>query len=387
MTHDAIVKEADYVVNTYSRPPFVLVRGEGPYVWDTLGKRYLDFGSGIAVTALGHSHPALVSAIQEQAAQLSHVSNLYHTQPQADLAAKLCRGSFADKVYFCNSGAEASEAAIKFARKAAYIRGETDRTEAVVFSGAFHGRTAGALALTPREHYQKPFRPLMPGVHVAAFNDERAVAHITERTCAVFVEPIQGEGGVRPADDAFLHALRARCDEVGACLVFDEIQCGVGRSGTLWAHQAMSVTPDMMLSAKGLAGGLPIGAVLLTDAVAEAIEPGDHASTFAAGPVACTAALVTLAHIEELLPHINTISAYLFERLNALGAGSIVEVRGAGLMCGIELDRPAKPIMEAGYEAGVLVLTAGPNVVRLLPPYIIDESHVDAVVAFLAEVL
>ncbi len=293
--------EQQHVAQTYVRPPFVLTRGEGMTVYDSDGKAYLDFVAGIAVNALGYGDAELEGAITSAlAGGLIYVSNLYHTAPHAELAAMLCEKSFADRVYFCNSGAEANEAAIKFARKVAYVAGETERTDIVAFTGAFHGRTMGTLALTPREHYQTPFQPLMPGAVLAEFNNlDSAKAAIGPTTAAVFVEPIQGEGGIRPADEAFLRGLREICDETGALLIFDEVQCGVGRSGTLWAYEQYGVEPDIMTLAKPLAGGLPIGAALMTEAVGSALKPGDHASTFAGGLVVTSAAKVVLQRISQ----------------------------------------------------------------------------------------
>ncbi|MBC7256527.1 MAG: aspartate aminotransferase family protein [Chloroflexi bacterium] len=371
-----------YVVHTYARAPFVLERGEGVRLYDTEGKAYLDFVSGIAVNALGHGHPAIRQAIAEQMDKLMHVSNLYHTIPQARLAQMLVESCFADKVYFCNSGAESVEAAIKFARKWARTRGVTEKTEFIAFSGGFHGRTMGALALTPREHYQDPFRPLMPGAKIATFNDlASAEALMDEKTCAVIVEPLQGEGGVYPADPDFLKGLRALCDRNGSLLIFDEVQCGLGRTGTLWAHQFYGVTPDIMTVAKPLGGGLPMGATLMTQAVADCLNPGDHGSTFAANPVVCAAAQAVVKTISDptFLEHVRWAGSYLSEGLADLQAkySCIREIRGRGLIWGLALDIPAAPVIQAGYELGILTLNAGPQVLRLLPPLIVQQADLD----------
>jgi len=390
MTDNIIQQEADYVLHTYNRAPFVLARGEGMFVTDTDGNQYLDFTSGIAVTALGHSHPAVVAAVQEQVATLSHVCNLYHTAPHAELAARLCELSFADKVYFCNSGGEAIEAAIKFARKYARTVHGPGKTEIVAFRGGFHGRTAGALSITDREKYQAPFAPLLPGAHFAPFNDiEAARKGIGPETCAVFVEPVQGEGGVHPADQAFLRELRALCDRWGALLVFDEIQTGLGRTGKLWAHEHFDVQPDMMALAKALGGGLPIGATLVTDAVADVMHPGDHGSTFAAGPVICRAAQVVLDVVSQpdMLDHVAEMGEYLMEHLAEFNSPRIKDVRGLGLMVGVELDTKVFPIIDAGYEHGVMLLPAGPTVLRLLPALIVEKEHIDQAMAVLKEIL
>lgn len=379
-----------YVLNTYGRAPFVLVRGEGMSLFDEEDKEYLDFVAGISVNALGHNHPDIVAAVTDQITKLSHVCNLYHSAPHANLAEMLCHLSFANKVYFCNSGAEAVEAAIKFARKYARAVYGPGKTGIVSFRGGFHGRTAGALALTPREKYQAPFRPLMPDVRIAPFNDCAAARHVIgPDVCAVFVEPVQGEGGIHLATTEFLSELRYLCDQHGALLIFDEIQCGVGRTGKLWAYEYSDVIPDMMTVAKALGGGLPIGVTLLTDAIAAVMAPGDHGSTFAAGPVVCRAAEVVLGHASDpaMLEHINHMGDLLMTRLRGLNSPHIREVRGRGLMIGVELDQEAAPLIEEGYRHGVLLLNAGPNVLRLLPPYIIQESHIDRLMEVLEKLL
>ncbi|NLX10911.1 MAG: aspartate aminotransferase family protein [Chloroflexi bacterium] len=378
--HETQAKTAQYVLNTYARAPFVLTHGAGMYVYDSEGRCYLDFTSGISVNALGHADPAITAAVAEQIGQLSHICNLYYSAPQADLAERLCTLSFADKVYFANSGTEAVEAAIKFARKYALDTHGPGKTGIVSFTGGFHGRTAGALALTPREKYQAPFRPLMPGVTHAPFNDSAAAeAAIGPDTCAVFVEPVQGEGGIYPASAEFLQTLRAACDRVGALLVFDEIQCGMGRTGTLWAYKQTGVMPDMMTVAKALGGGLPIGATLLSDRVAAVMHPGEHGSTFAGGPVICRVADLVLQRVSDpaMLAHINEMGALLVERLQELNSPHIREVRGRGLMVGVEFDSEVAPLIQAGYRYGLLLINAGPNVLRLLPPLIVGEAHIE----------
>lgn len=383
-------KTARYVLNTYPRAPFVLTSGQGMYLFDSDGRRYLDFTSGISVNALGHSDPGVVAAVQEQINQLSHVCNLYHSAPQADLAEMLCQLGFADKVYFANSGTEAIEAAIKFARKYAQVTYGPGKTGLVAFRGAFHGRTAGSLALTPREKYQAPFRPLMPGVDFAPFNDLAAAEKlIGPQTCAVFVEPVQGEGGIHTATTDFLTGLRALCDRHGALLIFDEIQCGMGRTGTLWAYEQTGVQPDMLALAKALGGGLPIGATLLTDAVAGVMEIGDHGSTFAGGPVICRAAQVVLERVSDpaMLAHVRAMGELLSDRLHELHSPHITEVRGPGLMIGVELDLDVAPLIKAAYARGLLMINAGPKVLRLLPPLIVEESHIDEFIILLNTVL
>src|SRR5690606_34347551 len=390
LLNEVIEKSNEYVLGTYVRAPFVLERGEGMWVYDTEGRAYLDFGAGISVNNLGHCDPGVVAAVTAQIAQLSHTCNLFYTAPQAELAEALCQSSFADKVFFANSGAEAIEAAIKFARKYALVNHGPGKTGIVVFTGAFHGRTAGALAMTPKERYQAPFRPLMPGVTCAPFNDsEAALEAIGSETCAVFVEPVQGEGGINPADIAFLQTLRDACDRVGALLVFDEIQCGVGRTGTLWAYEQTSVTLDMMITAKALGGGLAIGATLLTDRVAAALEPGDHGSTFGGGPVVCRAALAVLGRASDraLLAHVREMGARLVDGLHAINSPHIIAVRGRGLMVGVELDVEVGPVIAAGWARGVVMLNAGTHVLRLLPPLIVEPEHIDTLLAALSDIL
>jgi acetylornithine/N-succinyldiaminopimelate aminotransferase len=373
--------EGSYVVQTYARAPFVLSHGEGVYLFDDTGRRYLDLVSGIAVNALGYGDPELVGAITSQVARLVHVSNLYHTGPQAKLAQMLVERSFGDRVFFCNSGTESVEAAIKFARKWARRRAEA-KTRIMAFGNAFHGRTMGSLALTPREHYQAPFRPLMPGASFATFNDlDSAAEAMGDDICACIVEPVQGEGGVNLADPGFLAGLRELCDQHHALLIFDEVQCGLGRTGSLWAHELAAVTPDMMTLAKPLGGGLPMGAVVMTEDVASAISPGDHGSTFAANPVVCAAAQVVLRRVSDasMLGHVREMGAYLEAGLKELARryDIVREVRGVGLMWGIPLESDAGPIIEAGYERGIITCRAGANVLRLLPPLIMERAHID----------
>ena len=392
-TQDITQLEQRYVVQTYKRAPFVLERGEGVYLYDTEGRRYLDFVSGIAVNALGYADPEVVATIASQAAQLMHCSNLYHSAPQALLARDLVELSFADRVFFCNSGTEACEAALKFARKWQRVNHPgQERHGIVAFTGSFHGRTMGALSVTHREKYRLPFEPLVPGVTFAPFNDGAAAcAAIGPHTGAVIVEPLQGEGGVNPATPEFLRALRQACDEQGALLIFDEVQCGLGRTGALWAHEACGVTPDMMMLAKPLGGGLPIGAVLLTQRVADALVPGDHGSTFAANPLICAVARVVLRRISDpaFLAGVQERGRYLGKRLEALRARHPVvqEVRGRGMIWGLELRVEAAPLVGRGYERGLIMTTAGDRVLRLLPPLVVSREEIDQAVDIIDEVL
>lgn len=381
--NETIMLEKQYILQTYNRPDFVIIGGDG--VWLVAGDRtrYLDGGSGIAVNALGHGHPVVRAALKEAVAAPIHLSNLYHNAPMAQLARDLCESCFADRVFFANSGSEANEGAFKFARKyARTILKRTDKTGIVAFSGSFHGRSMGAVAATATEKYRAPFEPVMPDVTFAAFNNiASARAAITEKTCAVIIEPVQGEGGVTPADDDFLVAIRRRCDETGALLIFDEVQCGMGRTGTLWAHEPFGVQPDIMTVAKPLAGGLPMGAILMTQAVADAIQPGDHGSTFAGGPFVSRVARAVFSTLSqpEFLADVRHRSDYLERKLRWLMKhhATVTNVRGRGMMWGLLTTVPAANIVAAAQEQGLLILPAGANVVRLLPPLVISEAEID----------
>ena len=384
---------AQYFAPLYGRPSFVLDHGAGVEVWDTEGRRYLDFVAGIAVNALGHADPTTLAALAEQAPKLIHTSNLYYTEPAVNLAKAMVESCFADKVFFCNSGTEAVEGAIKFARKVAYEKTHGDRKTAIVsFEGAFHGRTMGALATTHREKYRTPYMPIMPGVRFAPFNDIAAATEaIGDDVCAVIVEPIQGEGGIMPATTEFLQALRDLCDQHGAILIFDEIQCGMARTGDIWAHSRSGVEPDIMVVAKPLGGGLPIGAILITDAVADHLHPGDHGSTFAGGPLVCAVALAVFRKLTDasFLQHVQEIGAYLDQRLEELRSENdvIVGLRGRGLMRGVQIKGSAAAVKDAAQEAGLLLVVAGDDVIRLVPPLIIERPHVDEAIGVLRHAL
>jgi acetylornithine/N-succinyldiaminopimelate aminotransferase len=389
-TDEIIRGEADFLVNTYTRPPFMLVHGEGMTLYDSEGNAYLDFVAGIAVNCLGHKDPEIVETIQTAAQSLLHVSNLYHTAPHVELARLLVERSFADRVFFANSGAEANEAAMKFARKYAYVNDDAERTEFVAFTGSFHGRTLGVLGLTAREKYQKPFRPLVPGLHIAEYNDlDSAAKVINEKTAAVVVEPVQGEGGINPATAQFLQGLRKLCDDNGALLIFDQVQCGMGRTGDLFSHQFSGIEPDMITLAKSLGGGLPIGAVLVNNRVAQAVYPGDHGSTFAGGPLVTQVAQVVVRRVSDpdFLQHVTEMGEYLREQLRKIESKHIVEVRGRGLMCAMELDMPAAPVIQAAYGHGLLLVNAGLNVVRFVPPLIVEKEHIDSMIARLTSAM
>ena len=369
---------ARYHTSNYgARAPICIVRGEGARLWDSDGREYLDFGAGLAVANLGHCHPRITGAIREAAATLLHVSNLYHTAPQIHLAKLLCEHSFADRVFFCNSGAEANEAAIKLARKYGRERGASDRYEIIATRNSFHGRTLGALSATGQERYQQGFEPMLPGFKHVPYNDLRAMERaIDSRTAAILVEPIQGEGGVHvPADD-YLPGLRKLCDSAGVLLILDEIQTGVARTGKLWAYEHTGVAPDIMTLAKGLASGIPIGATLVREDVASVFTAGTHGSTFGGTPFVSSVALATVSTvIDEKIPErAARLGRFLVDGLRRFPREVVREVRGRGLLIGIELTKPAGPVVDACREKGVIVLSAGEKVVRLAPPLIVDEA-------------
>ncbi len=379
----------------YSRAPVRFVSGDGCYLVDEEGRRYLDAIAGIAVCALGHAHPEIADAVARQSRRLVHASNLYFHEPSGDLARELTRRSGFARAFFCNSGTEANEAAIKLARKAAYRRGERDRNTILAFSGGFHGRTLGALAATANPEYKIGFAPLPEGFAWAPFNDIAALdAAIDDRTAACIVEPVQGESGVHPAREDFLHELRRLCSERGALLIFDEVQCGMGRLGDLFAFQSVGVRPDLLTMAKALGNGLPIGAMLVDGAFAEALQPGDHGSTFGGSPVSAAAALAHL-HIRDKLDldaHVRTVGARAMEGLAAIARAlpAYVEApRGRGLLLGLPVREPlrAVAIAEELRERGILVGTGGGNTLRLAPPLIVSLEEIDLLIAAIASVV
>jgi acetylornithine/N-succinyldiaminopimelate aminotransferase len=370
------------VIHSYARFPVEFVRGEGTHLWDEDGNEYLDFLCGISVTNIGHCHPHVVAAVREQVGRLMHVSNLFYTEPPFRLAERLSRSSLGGKVYFCNSGAEANEAAIKLARKA------RPAGDVVVVHGAFHGRTYGALSATPQESKQAPFAPLVPGFRVADPTPAAIVDAVDAHTAAVLLEPIQGETGVNVLSVECLQAARDACDEHGAALVFDEIQCGMGRTGTLWAYEQTGVLPDAITVAKALGGGLPIGALITGPRLADVFAPGDHGSTFAGGPVVAAAALAALEVTEDpaLLAGVRELGLRLAAGLEALP--HVISVRGRGLMLACEVDVSAPEVARrALFEQRLIVNATGPTTVRLLPPLTIGSSEVDEALAGLGAAL
>ncbi|HTC60079.1 MAG TPA: acetylornithine/succinylornithine family transaminase [Solirubrobacteraceae bacterium] len=371
--------ERGSVIPSYARFPVEFVRGEGTRLWDAEGNEYLDFLCGISVTSLGHCHPRVVEAVRDQVGRLMHVSNLFYTEPAMRLAARLSESSLGGKVYFCNSGAEANEAAIKLARKA------KPGGDIIVAYGAFHGRTYGALSATPQESKQAPFAPLVPGFKAIAPESAVLEALVDERTAAVLLEPIQGESGINVLPDEFLRVARKVCDEHGAMLVFDEIQCGMGRTGTVWAYEQTGTVPDAITSAKALGGGLPIGALVTVPAFGEVLQPGDHGSTFAGGPVVAAAALAALEETdsEDLLNRVRKRGASLAEGLARLP--HVVAVRGRGLMLACELDVSAPAVMRrALLDERLIVNATGPATLRLLPPLTVSDEEIEDALARLA---
>jgi acetylornithine/N-succinyldiaminopimelate aminotransferase len=374
--------ERSSVIGSYARFPVEFVRGEGARLWDDEGNEYLDFLCGISVTNIGHCHPRVVAAIREQAGRLMHASNLFYTEPSMHLAERLTGSSLGGKVFFCNSGAEASEAAIKLVRKA------RSGGDVVVVYGAFHGRTYGALSATPQESKQAPFAPLVPGFRAVDPTPEAIAGAVDGRTAAVMLEPIQGETGVHVLSDETLQAARDACDEHGAALVFDEVQCGMGRTGTLWAYEQTGVIPDAITVAKALGGGLPIGALITGDRLADALRPGDHGSTFGGGPLVAAAALAALDVTEEpaLLAGVRELGQRLAAGLEALP--HVLAVRGRGLMLACEVDMPAPEVVRrALLEQRLIVNATGPTTIRLMPPLTIGPGEVDEALARLGAVL
>lgn len=394
-TKEIIDLEQNYILQTYARPDFVLERGDGVRLFDTDGKRYLDFVSGLSVNALGYNNPNIVDAISAQAGKLIHVSNLYHTIPAPRLAQMLCDSSFADRVFFCNSGTESWEAALKFARKWGY-RNFEDRAKYkfIAMNNSFHGRTMGSVATTGQPKYHKGFGPLLPGVSFAEFNNLESVERLVDaETVAVILEPLQAEGGIHSGEPSFIEGLRQLCDEMKMLLVFDEIQSGLCRTGALFCYEHYGVTPDIMTLAKPLAGGLPIGATLMSQDVADAVEPSDHAATFGAHPVSCAVGIEVFRQLSDpgFIASVSAKGEHLNGRLNALKErypDKITEIRGRGLIAGAVLaDVPAADVMGAFRERGILVCVAGPDVVRFLPPLVVDQANIDHVMDVFDEIL
>lgn len=387
------VKESaeQYLMGTYARQPISIVRGRGTKVYDFEGREYVDFVGGIAVNLLGHGHPDLVLAIQKQAAQLIHTSNLYYTEPQVKLAQMLVDHSFAGKVFLCNSGAEANEAAIKLARRYSHDKYGTGRFEIITMKQSFHGRTMATLTATGQEKVQKGYEPLLPGFSHVTFNHLLELQQaVTDKTAAIMLEPIQGEGGVHVASREYLKAVRELCSQRDILLIFDEVQTGMGRTGTLFAYEQLGVQPDIMTLAKGLGGGVPIGACLATAPVAQAFGPGSHASTFGGNPLACAAALAVFRVLLEgrVLDQARRMGEYLSKGLSECKEGHHVvrDVRGMGLLQGMEVDIDAKTVVADCLKRGMLINAAGEHVLRFIPPLIITQPEIDRLLEILSQI-
>lgn len=387
-----IERGSNVIMHTYNRIPLTLSKGEGMYVWDTEGRKYLDFVSGIAVNSLGHTHGAMVEQMKMQLDQLVHCSNLYWNKPQIELGELLVQNSCFDKVFFCNSGTEAIEAALKLSRKYGNKQHGEECYEIITMKNSFHGRTFGSITATGQEKYQKGLGPLLPGILYGTYNDFESVKElVSTKTCAIFVEPIQGEGGILPADQKFLQQLRELCTQKDILLVFDEVQCGIGRCGELFAHEHFAVEPDVIALAKGLGGGVPIGAMMAVQKAAEAFGPGDHAATFGGNPLSCAAGKAVLTELldEKLIDNVRIQGQYLQDGLKKLQGSfdTIIDIRGVGLMQGIELSIPVGAIIQKCMAKGLLVINAGTHVIRFVPPLIATAQDIDIALHILGTVL
>jgi acetylornithine/N-succinyldiaminopimelate aminotransferase len=389
ITNDILSDSHHFIMNTYSRQPLVLVKGRGTKVYDSDGREYLDFVTGVAVCNLGHCHPRVVVALQKQAQRLMHVSNHFHNEPQINLAKMLVAHSFADKAFFCNSGTEAVEGAIKLARRYAREILKQDRFEIITMRGSFHGRTYGSLSATAQEKFHKGFEPIVPGFRYVPFNDIKAVeSAVNGHTCAVLVEPVQGEGGVIVPAPSYLKDLRDLCNKNNVLLMLDEIQTGMGRTGKLFACEHAGIKPDVMMLAKGLGGGMPIGALLASDNVSQAFSPGTHGSTFGGNPLACAAAIASLeALIEDniIIPNVVQLGAYFRQGLEKLKHkySFVRDIRGQGLLIGMELDVHGKEIVSACIREGMLINCTMDNVLRFMPPLNVTEEEIDLLIGAL----
>ena len=375
------------LLHTYNRFPVVFDHGDGVYLYDTDGKQYLDFAAGIAVSAFGYNNKEYNDALKNQIDKLMHISNLYYNVPAINAAKRLIKASHMDRVFFTNSGTEAIEGAIKAAKKYAYTRDGEAGHEIIAMEHSFHGRSLGALAVTGNAHYREPFGPMMPGVKFATFNDLESVkAQITDKTCAILFETVQGEGGIYPATKEFMEGVRALCDEHDILLILDEIQCGMGRTGEMFAWQAYDVKPDIMTSAKALGCGVPVGAFLMTEKVAEkSLAPGDHGTTYGGNPFVCAAVdkVLEMMEREEVTSHVKEVAAYFEKQLDRLVEkyDFLTARRGVGLMQGLVCEKPVGTVAKNALEKGLVVISAGSNVIRMVPPLVIEPEHVDEMIA------
>lgn len=387
-TSNIIEKAEKNIIHTYNRYQVALEKGEGVYLYDAEGRKYLDFGSGIGVFALGYGNKEYNDALKEQVDRLVHTSNYFYNEPAAEAAEKLAGALGLAKVFFTNSGAEAVEGALKLARKYAYIKsceGGAKRTGIIAMEHSFHGRTIGSLSVTGNPHYREAFEPLMPEVSFARYNDLESVKSLAnENTCAVIMETVQGEGGIRPADEAFIKGVRALCDEKNILLILDEIQCGMGRSGKMFAYQHYGVKPDIATTAKALGCGVPIGAFAASEKVCDVLEAGDHGTTYGGNPLACAAASKVFDIFEQnkILENVVEVGAYLYKRLDQVAKNSphVVEHRGIGLMQGLEFDGPVGGIIAKLLDCGLITFSAGSNVIRFIPPLVISRENVDEMI-------
>ena len=380
------------LVHTYNRYPIVLDHGEGVYLYDTEGKKYLDFAAGIAVCSLGYGHPEYNAALKEQMEKLLHVSNLFYTAPVIDAAEKLKKASQMDRIFFTNSGTEAIEGALKAARKYAYTK-KSGKYEFIAMEHSFHGRSMGAVSVTGTENYRTPFEPLVGGVRFAKYNDSESVkAQVTYQTCAIILETVQGEGGIYPAESEFLKEIRMLCDENDILLILDEIQCGMGRTGSMFAWQDYGVRPDIMCMAKAIGNGVPVGAFAMTEEVAEySLKPGDHGTTYGGNPFACAAVdkVLDIFEKDHIVEHVKEVTPYLEEKLDGLVEkyDGVLKRRGKGLMQGLVLARPVGEVIANAQKEGLLVISAGGNVLRMVPPLVIKKEHVDEMIEKLERAL
>ena len=380
------------LVHTYNRYPIVLDHGEGVYLYDTEGKKYLDFAAGIAVCSLGYGHPEYNAALKEQMEKLLHVSNLFYTAPVVDAAEKLKKASQMDRIFFTNSGTEAIEGALKAARKYAYTK-KSGKYEFIAMEHSFHGRSMGAVSVTGTENYRTPFEPLVGGVRFAKYNDLESVkAQVTDQTCAIILETVQGEGGIYPAESEFLKEIRMLCDENDILLILDEIQCGMGRTGSMFAWQDYGVRPDIMCMAKAIGNGVPVGAFAMTEEVAEySLKPGDHGTTYGGNPFACAAVdkVLDIFEKDHIVEHVKEVTPYLEKKLDGLVEkyDGVLKRRGKGLMQGLVLARPVGEVIANAQKEGLLVISAGGNVLRMVPPLVIKKEHVDEMIEKLEKAL
>lgn len=392
MNNNYMEQAEQALVHTYNRYPIVLDHGEGVYLYDTEGKKYLDFAAGIAVCSLGYGHPEYNTALKEQMEKLLHVSNLFYTAPVGDAAEKLKKASQMDRIFFTNSGTEAIEGALKAARKYAYTK-KSGKYEFIAMEHSFHGRSMGAVSVTGTENYRRPFEPLVGGVKFAKYNDLESVKfQVTDQTCAIILETVQGEGGIYPAESEFLKGIRALCDENDILLILDEIQCGMGRTGSMFAWQDYGVRPDIMCMAKAIGNGVPVGAFAMTEKVAKySLKPGDHGTTYGGNPFACTAVSKVLDIFEKdhIVEHVKEVTPYLEEKLDGLVGkyDGVLKRRGKGLMQGLVLACPVGEVIANAQKEGLLVIAAGGNVLRMVPPLVIEREHIDEMIEKLEKAL